>query len=98
MGEESGVREDVRGYGWENAVEALVTDLRYAARRLRAAPGFTAIAVGTLALGIGGTTAIFSALHPILFARLPYPDAGRIVTIWESPHSQQPFATYREIV
>ena len=56
-------------------------DLRYAARRLRAAPGFTAITVLTLALGIGGTTAIFSAVNPILFESLPYPHADRIAMI-----------------
>jgi putative ABC transport system permease protein len=77
------VREDVRGYGWENAVEAFVADLRYAGRRLRHAPGFTAVAVLTLALGIGGTTAIFSAVNPILFEPLPYPDAGRLAQLLE---------------
>ena len=91
------VREQVRGYGWENQVETLLADLRYAARRLRGAPGFTAVTVLTLALGIGGTTAIFSVVHPILFESLPYPQAGKLVAIWESDHIPQTFVTYREI-
>ncbi len=77
------VNERVRGYGWEHVVDTAVADLRYAARRLRAAPGFTAITVLTLALGIGATTAIFSAVNPILFEPLPYPDAARIAAILE---------------
>jgi len=91
------VREQVRGYGWENQVETLLVDLRYAARRLRSAPGFTAVTVLTLALGIGGTTAIFSVVHPILFESLPYPGAGKLVAIWENDHIPQTFVTYREI-
>ena len=78
------VREEVRSYGWENLVDSLFADLRYAARRLRAAPGFTAVTVLTLALGIGGTTAIFSAVSPILFEPLPYPDAGHVAMVWEA--------------
>jgi putative ABC transport system permease protein len=97
LGNATGVREQVRGYGWENGPERLAADLRYGWRRLRGAPGFTAITVLTLALGIGATTAIFSALNPILFQPPPYPDAGRILTLWESPHNQEPFATYREL-
>ncbi|HVT59552.1 MAG TPA: ABC transporter permease [Thermoanaerobaculia bacterium] len=77
------VREQVRSYGWENVVGTLVADLRYAARRLRAAPGFAAITVLILALGVGATTAIFSAVYPILFAPLPYPHPGRVAAIWE---------------
>lgn len=78
------LREQVRGYGWENSVETLFADLRYAARRLRSEPGFATVALITLAVGIGGTTAIFSAVNPILFEPLPYPDAGRIAAIWEA--------------
>jgi putative ABC transport system permease protein len=83
LGSPIGAREQVRRFGWENAVEAFFTDLRYAARRLRADPGFTAIAVLTLAVGIGGATAIFSAVDHVLIRPLPYPHAGRIVAVWD---------------
>src|SRR6476660_8595448 len=83
LGSTMTVSEEVRAYGWENAVGTGLADLRYAARRLRAAPGFTAITVLTLALGVGATTAIFSAVNPILFEPLPYPSSGRIAMILE---------------
>ena len=77
------VREQLRSSGWESGVDALIADLRYTARRLRNAPAFTAITVSTLAVGIGAATAIFSAVNPILFEPLPYPQAHRVVAIWE---------------
>ncbi|MDQ6887033.1 MAG: ABC transporter permease [Gemmatimonadota bacterium] len=83
LGSVTAIREQVRGVGWENVVETVLADLRYAARRLRAAPGFTAITLLTLALGIGATTAIFSAVNPILFEPLPYPQSGRIAMVLE---------------
>jgi hypothetical protein len=73
LGSATRIEEDVRAYGWENAVGTLLSDLRYGARWLRRSPGFTALTVLTLALGIGATTAIFSAVHPVLFESLPYP-------------------------
>ena len=64
-----------------NAIEALVQDLRYAARGLRNTPGFTLTAVLTLAIGIGATTAVFSVINGILLRSLPYPDADRLVAV-----------------
>src|SRR5579859_327092 len=86
LGNVTGVREQVRSIGWENVVETFRADLRHAARQLAAQPGFTAVTMLTLALGIGGTTAIFSAVNPILFHALPYPDADRVAVIVE-PHN-----------
>jgi predicted permease len=62
-------------------MSVVTQDLRQAARSLARRPGFTAVVVLTLALGIGGTTAVFSALRASLFAGLPYPDADRIVAL-----------------
>jgi putative ABC transport system permease protein len=95
-------REQVRSYGWENAIETLFSDLRFAVRRLRTNPGFTAVAAITLALGIGATTAIFSAVNPILFAPLPYPHAERIAMVSDVATDDSPvdvtFGTFLELV
>jgi len=64
-------------------MQTLWQDLRYGARMLMKQPGFTLIAVLTLALGIGASTAIFSAVHPVLFASLPFPHAERLAMVWE---------------
>jgi putative ABC transport system permease protein len=74
-------REEVREHGWERVVDGVAADLTYGARRLRKDAMFTSLAVLTLALGIGAATAIFSAVNPVLFERLPYPEPRRLVTI-----------------
>jgi putative ABC transport system permease protein len=62
-------------------MDAFIQDLRYAFRQLFRNPGFAAVAVGTLALGIGATASIFSVVNGILLRPLPYPDADRIVRV-----------------
>ncbi|HXB74404.1 MAG TPA: ABC transporter permease [Candidatus Acidoferrales bacterium] len=60
----------------------MAEDLRYAFRVLLKAPGFTAVAVLTLALAIGATSTIFSAVNAVLIRQLPYPDPGRLAMVW----------------
>ena len=68
LGSAAAVRDEVRATGWEHLVGTVAADVRYGARRLRHAPGFALVSALTLALGIGASTAIFSAVNPILFA------------------------------
>ena len=72
------LHRDARSFRWLNDLRQ---DTRFAARALLRAPGFTAVVVGTLALGIGANTAIFSVVHAVLLRSLPYPGADRFVRI-----------------
>jgi hypothetical protein len=82
------VREEVHqmnSIGW---LERLTSDLRFASRMLRRNVGFALAAIGTLALGIGATTTIFSVVNGVMIRPLPYPQPDALVGIWHSAEFQ----------
>jgi predicted permease len=77
------VTEDTRAtWGW-TGVEHVLQDLRYAGRQLRRSPGFAAVVIATLAVGIGATTAVFSVLQAVVLAPLPYEQPGQLLRLYQ---------------
>ncbi len=77
------IKEEAREVWSFVGLEQLFQDVRFGLRMLRKSPGFTAVAVLTLALGIGANTYIFSVVDALLFRSMEFPDPGRLVALWE---------------
>jgi len=87
MGSTNAVKHRIRSAGWEAFAENLWQDLRFSLRKLAKSPTFTAIALLSLALGIGGNTAIFSLINQVMLRNLPVHNPEQLVTFGDAENS-----------
>ena len=96
MGSVETVKEEIRSAGWESSVESLWQDLRYGLRQLKRNPGFTAVVVITLALGIGANSTVFSVLNGFFLRALPVPEPERVVAFSNASLPYPDYLAFRE--
>src|SRR5260370_38690005 len=85
FGSGEAAKDYVRDVGWERLIDSLSADLRFAVRAMRRNPGFTAVVVLTLALGIGANTALFTIVDAVLFKPLPIRNTDELaLMVWDS--------------
>ena len=93
LGGKESVKENVRDSRVGEPLRVFLRDLRFGARLLAKSPGFAALVVSTLALGVGFTTAVFSVAHGVLLRSLPYPEPDRLVYLWtHTKEGRKPFS------
>jgi predicted permease len=86
FGNATAIREEIYDMNSVPVVEPILRDVRYAVRMLRKTPGFTLVALVTLAVGIGVNAAVFTVVNAVLLKPLPYPNADRLATIRVAAH------------